>query len=85
MFQPANAQSLIGIVFVLGLCWLLSENRKRFPVKLAIGSLIIQVGLVLLLFGLPRLDWAQNAYNPLYWLSAGVQGVLHGYREETDE
>jgi len=53
MFQPANAQSLIGIAFVLGLCWILSENRKRFPIKLAIGSLVIQAGLVLLLFGLP--------------------------------
>jgi len=77
MFQPANAQSLIGVVFVLGLCWVLSENRKRFPLMLAIGSLVIQVGLVLLLFGLPRLEWAQNVYNPLYWLSMGVQGGLH--------
>ena len=76
MFQPANAQSLIGVVFVLGLCWALSEDRKRFPLKLAIGSLVVQVGLVLLLFGLPRLDAARNVYNPLYWLSAGAQGLL---------
>lgn len=57
-----NAQSLIGLVFVVGVVWLMSENRRQFPWKLAAGALLIQIGLVLLLFGFPA-------------ARAGLQGV----------
>ena len=53
MFELQNAQSLVGIVFTIGLCWALSEARGRFPWKLAIGAIAVQAALVLLLFGLP--------------------------------
>ena len=53
MFELQNAQSLVGIVFTIGLCWVLSEARGRFPWKLAIGAIAVQAALVLLLFGLP--------------------------------
>ncbi|RAK56596.1 NupC/NupG family nucleoside CNT transporter [Phenylobacterium deserti] len=55
MFRPENAQSLVGLVLTIGLCWLLSENRRRFPWKLAIGAVLLQAVLVLALFGLPAL------------------------------
>ncbi|MFZ5669203.1 MAG: NupC/NupG family nucleoside CNT transporter [Pseudomonadota bacterium] len=75
-FEPQNAQSLIGVVFVIGLCWLLSENRRRFPWVLAAGSIVVQVGLVLLLFGLPRLEATLSPWNPLRWLGQGAQFLL---------
>lgn len=53
MFRPENAQSLVGLAFVVLACWALSENKKRFPWKLALGSVLVQVALILLLFGLP--------------------------------
>ncbi|MCC7266531.1 MAG: NupC/NupG family nucleoside CNT transporter [Caulobacteraceae bacterium] len=53
MFRPENAQSLVGLALTLAICWALSEDRRRFPWKLALGALAVQVGLVLLLFGLP--------------------------------
>ena len=53
MFRPENAQSLVGLAFVLAVCWVLSENRRAFPWKLALGSIAVPVGLILLLFGLP--------------------------------
>jgi CNT family concentrative nucleoside transporter len=53
MFSALNAQSLVGIVVILSLCWAVSENRRRFPLMLMFGALVIQVGLVLLLFGVP--------------------------------
>ncbi len=68
MFRPENVQALVGLALTLGLCWLVSENRKRFPWVLAIGALIVQVGLVLLLFGLPQ---AQA-------LMRGVNGAVEG-------
>ncbi|MDG2522745.1 nucleoside transporter C-terminal domain-containing protein [Caulobacter segnis] len=53
MFRLENAQSLVGVAFTLGLCWALSEDRKRFPWRLALGAIALQAGLVLLVFGLP--------------------------------
>ncbi|HZZ36125.1 MAG TPA: nucleoside transporter C-terminal domain-containing protein [Caulobacteraceae bacterium] len=53
MFQLENAQSLVGVAAVIGLCWAISEDRRRFPWKLAIGAVLVQAALVLLLFGLP--------------------------------
>ncbi len=53
MFRLENAQSLVGIALTLLVCWLASEDRKRFPWRLALGALAVQVGLILLLFGLP--------------------------------
>jgi len=53
MFGPENAQSLLGVVVTIAICWALSEKRSAFPWRLAIGALAVQAGLVLLLFGLP--------------------------------
>jgi concentrative nucleoside transporter, CNT family len=53
MFGIENAQSLIGLAATLALCWAMSEDRRRFPWRLALGAIAIQVGLVLLLFGIP--------------------------------
>ena len=55
MFGPENAQSLLGLVVVIGLCWALSENRRRFPWKLVVGAVVLQAILVAALFGLPAL------------------------------
>jgi CNT family concentrative nucleoside transporter len=62
MFGPENAQSLAGVALVLAICWAMSENRRRFPWKLAIGVVVVQALLVLALFQLPV-------------LRAGLQGV----------
>lgn len=53
MFSLLNAQALLGIVLILALCWAMSEDRKRFPWRLAIGAVALQAVLVLMLFGIP--------------------------------
>ena len=73
MFLPENVQALAGVALTLGLCWLVSENRKRFPWLLAIGAVILQVSLVLLLFGLPQ---AREVLG-------GVNGVVEGLSAST--
>lgn len=55
MFGPQNAQSLVGVALVLIICWAVSEDRRRFPWKLALGAILTQAVLVLALFGLPAL------------------------------
>jgi concentrative nucleoside transporter, CNT family len=55
MMSPLNLQSLAGVVLILMLCWLFSENRRRFPFLLVIGAIGVQVLLVLALFGVPAI------------------------------
>jgi CNT family concentrative nucleoside transporter len=55
MFRPENAQSFVGLGLIVFVCWALSEDRTRFPWKLAIGAVILQGLLVLALFGVPAL------------------------------
>jgi CNT family concentrative nucleoside transporter len=55
MFGPENAQSLLGLAVVLGICWALSENRRRFPWKMALGAILLQAVMVAALFGLPAI------------------------------
>ena len=68
MFGAQNAQSLVGLALTLLVCWLLSEGRTRFPWKLAIGAIAVQIGLVVLLVGVPA---AQNMLK-------GVNGAVEG-------
>ncbi|HCK83969.1 MAG TPA: Na+ dependent nucleoside transporter [Hyphomonadaceae bacterium] len=70
-----NARSLGGILLILALCWLLSENRKRFPFLLTLGALGLQAGLVLALFALPNSQAALNA----------VSSVVDGLASATDK
>lgn len=58
-----NAQSLVGLALVLGVCWAASEDRRRFPWKLALAAVLIQAVLVLVLFGLPQARAALTAMN----------------------
>ena len=53
MFQLQNAQSLAGIAATIAICWALSEKRRAFPWRLALGAVTVQAALVLLLFGAP--------------------------------
>jgi CNT family concentrative nucleoside transporter len=53
MFGMENAQSVLGVVLIIGLCWAFSERRRAFPFRLALGAVIAQAALVVLFFGLP--------------------------------
>ena len=50
-----HLQSLAGIVAILGLAWLLSENRRAFPVRTVVSGLILQFALALS----PKFDLAK--------------------------
>jgi CNT family concentrative nucleoside transporter len=69
MYGIENAQSLIGLFLVMGLCWLVSEDKGRFPWKLAVGAVVVQLLLVLLLFGVPQ------ARAVLQGIGKGVDGL----------
>jgi concentrative nucleoside transporter, CNT family len=78
-----NVQSLIGIAVILLVCWLLSEDKKRFPFGLAIGAIAMQAALVLFLFAVPQsrviLEGIGNGIDSIS--SATMQGMqfVFGY------
>ena len=41
MFTTLNAQSALGLIVIVVVCWLLSEDRKRFPWRLALGAVAV--------------------------------------------
>ena len=83
MFRWENAQSLVGLTLTLALCWALSEDRKRFPWRLAIGAIGLQIGLVALMFGVPQARAVVSGINDAVdgLASATAQGTqfVFGY------
>ena len=49
-----NARSLLALVAIMAVCWLFSENKRRFPILMAIGAIGVQAGLVFALFAFPQ-------------------------------
>jgi CNT family concentrative nucleoside transporter len=64
-----NARSLIAVVLIILICWIFSENKKRFPFWLTLGALAVQAGLVLALFAIP------NSQAVLSGVTAAVDGL----------
>lgn len=55
MIRLENLQSLVGLSLILAACWAMSEDRRKFPWKLAGGAIALQALMVLALFGVPAL------------------------------
>lgn len=76
-------QPLLGLALFILLAWLLSENRRRFPLRLVLGGLALQLLLALLLLRLPgcrQLFWLLNqAVLALEQATAAGTGLVFGY------
>lgn len=53
MFSLLNLQSLLGLAVIVAVCWAMSENRRVFPWRLAVGAVAVQALIVLALFAIP--------------------------------
>ena len=73
-FDLESARPLAAIALIILVCWIFSENRRRFPFLLMLGALGVQAGLVLLLFALP---------DARTFLS-GVNGAVDGLAAASD-
>ena len=74
MFGWQNAQSLLGILFVIAVAWGLSEEKRRFPWRLVLGAIAVQALLVVALFGFPAMQAVLDGVN------AGVDGLAAATR-----
>ncbi len=58
-----NARALLGILAIFVIAWGISENRKAFPFKIAIGAVALQFVFAFLLFGVPKLFGKSSAFG----------------------
>jgi CNT family concentrative nucleoside transporter len=66
-------QALLGIVVLLLIAWLVSENRRAVPVRTLVAGLALQLALALLLLKLP----------PVRDLFLALNGVVQGLQQAT--
>jgi CNT family concentrative nucleoside transporter len=66
----ANLMSLLGIVVLLGLAWVLSRHRRRFPARTVLWGLGLQFTFAVVLL---RTGWGQAAFA---WLRGAVVQLL---------
>ncbi len=69
-----HARGAAGVLAILLAAWAISENRRRFPWRLAIGAVLAQLGFVLALFALPNAQAVLGA----------ITGVVDGLSAATD-
>ena len=89
MFTLLNLQSLFGLVVIIAVCWAMSENRKVFPWRLAIGAVAVQAALVLATFAIPGsqvvLDGINNAVKGLELATEEGTKFVFGYLAGGDQ
>lgn len=76
-FGADNLRSIAGLFAIVFLCWIFSENRARFPWKLTLGAVLLQAGLVGLIFGLP------GSQHVLQGLTSAVDGLAQATNKGT--
>jgi CNT family concentrative nucleoside transporter len=57
--------SLLGLVVILSLAWLLSENRRRISVRLVVSGLALQLALALVFLRTPAGEWAFAGFRAM--------------------
>lgn len=89
MFSLLNLQSLFGLVVIIAVCWAMSENRKLFPWRLAIGAVLVQAALILATFAIPGsqvvLDGINNAVKGLELATEEGTKFVFGYLAGGDQ
>ncbi|HVY90836.1 MAG TPA: nucleoside transporter C-terminal domain-containing protein [Hyphomonadaceae bacterium] len=71
-----NARAILGVFVVVGVAWLLSENKKRFPWKLTLGAIVMMYVFTILLFAVPPVRDGLNTLND--WIDVLVVATREG-------
>ena len=74
-FTLDNLRSVVGVVFVFGLAWALSSNRKQFPWRIAAIALGLEIVIATAMLIVP----------PLRATLGGVSAALSGLQAATQE
>jgi CNT family concentrative nucleoside transporter len=77
-----QAIGILGIVFILFLCWLLSENKRAFPWRMVIIGLSLQIVIAIFImklpFGIALMSGIGNAVSGFLALASNGAQMLFG-------
>lgn len=73
-----NARSLLGVLAILAIAWILSEDKKRFPWAMTVGALAVQAALVAALFAFPQAQPVVTA------ISGAIDGLAAATQQGTN-
>ena len=73
----AQLQSALGVAVIIGIAWLVSENRRAVPWRPVLTGLAVTFALALLLLKVPQLKIAFE------WINAGVNSLADATRAGT--
>lgn len=71
-----NARAIVGVFVMVGIAWLLSENKRKFPWKIVLGSIVMMYAFTILLFGVPIVRSGLDAVNN--WIDVLVLATREG-------
>jgi CNT family concentrative nucleoside transporter len=71
-----NARAIFGVFAMVGIAWLLSENKRKFPWKIVLGSIVMMYAFTILLFGVPVVRSGLDAVNN--WIDILVAATREG-------
>lgn len=72
-----NGRAILGLFVIVGICWALSENKRKFPWKIVLGAVVMMYVFTLLLFGVPIIR------DGLYGLNSAIEVLVQATREGT--
>jgi CNT family concentrative nucleoside transporter len=73
-----NIRAFFGVFIIVGIAWLLSENKRLFPWKIVLGSIVMMYVFTLLLFGVPPVRAGLEVVNN--WIDILVAATREGTR-----
>ena len=80
-FSIDNLRSLVGVAFVIGVAWALSDNRTKFPWRIVAVALGLEIVLAVSMFALPPLRallaWPASVRQRAGVASSGVPHRAH--------
>ena len=58
--------SLLGLAVMIGLAWLMSSHKKRFPVRVVLGGLVLQFVFALVILRTTPGEWIFDGVNTIF-------------------
>lgn len=83
-------RGMLGVAFLIGICWLLSTNRKSIDWKLVIGGLLLQLVFALLVLKVPFIETGFNFISKIFvkiisFTDTGTDFMLRSFISEKVE
>jgi CNT family concentrative nucleoside transporter len=81
--------SFLGLFVMIGLAWLMSSNKRRFPWRVVVGGLVLQLGFAFLILrtgpGIVFFEGVDNLFNKLMDCVNAGSSFMFGVNPRADD